>query len=238
MKRFCRVLKEIHRKLDLPQPYKSRILLEIGSDLEDMYQLYRGEGYNEQEAQQLAEEKFDISDAALNELARIHQSAFSRLLSRLSEQAQSRWEKVMLVTILLLIALFAGRQIFSTEFIMRAGIYIWPLMGISFITGLFTIRHVYVIYLKKDHRPGKLRRGLLWFLALGSGSLLTGLYGSSVETFRMIKAASADMDPAYIKIVRWAMNSSAMMILSLIWFFLVNRVKQIEQAETAWLKDM
>jgi hypothetical protein len=211
-----------------------------------MYQLYLDQGYSDQEAKERAEEKFDISDEALNELVRIHKSIFARLLSRLSEQAQSRWEKVLLVTILLLIALLSGPQIFSAEFFRRTGLFIWPLLGITFITAMLTIRHTYVICLKKNHRPEKLRVGLTWFLALGVGSLLAGVYGSSRETMRMIRAVTADMDSTHLEIVQCAINSSSMMILSLlaaiasslIWFFLINRVKQIEQAETAWLKEM
>ncbi|MBN2185643.1 MAG: hypothetical protein JW746_09975 [Candidatus Krumholzibacteriota bacterium] len=246
MKRFRRVLKEINRKLDLPQQEKSRILLEIGSDLEDMYQLYLAQGYTDQEAIERAEEKFDISDDALEELVRIHQTIFARLLSRLSEQAQSRWEKALMVTILLLIALLSGQHLFSTGFFGRTGSFIWPLAAISIIAGMLTIRHTYMIYLKKDHRTGRLRGGLIWFPALGIGSLMAGIFGSSVETMRMVRAVAADLDTTHLKIVQCAIKGSSMMILSLlvaiasslIWFILVNKVKQIELAETEWLNEI
>ena len=35
MKRFTSLMQEIEAKIDLPQPVKSRILLEIASDLDD-----------------------------------------------------------------------------------------------------------------------------------------------------------------------------------------------------------
>ena len=40
MKQFTALLKSINERLDLPQPTKSRIILEIAADLDDLYQLY------------------------------------------------------------------------------------------------------------------------------------------------------------------------------------------------------
>ena len=245
MKRFVRVLKEIDRKLDLPEQERSRILLEIGSDLEDMYELYREEGLGEREAMQRAEEMFDISDEALEELARIHRSIFEQLLNRLSEQAQSRWEKVMLVITLLLIAVFSGRQVFSSDFFLKAGIFVWPILGIAFLSGSFAIRHAYIIYIRKARRPGRLREGLMRFIVLSTGSLLVGICGLSVETMRTMRAAAADIDTAYLKIIRCATTGSSLMITSLlvaiassmIWFFFASKANRTEQAATEWLKE-
>ncbi len=47
MNRFAPLLKSINARLDLPQPTKSRIILEIASDLEDMYQFYQSQGPDE-----------------------------------------------------------------------------------------------------------------------------------------------------------------------------------------------
>jgi len=244
VKRFNRILREINRKLDLPQPEKSRILIEIGSDLEDMYQLFISEGYSEEAAIGRAEEKFDISDEALIELVGIHQSMISRLLSGISEQAQSRWEKTILVAVLLLIVIFSGPQFFSKGFFRQVGPYIWPFLGISLFTGVMTLRQSYLIFLKKDHQTRKLRKDLIWFLVTACGSLFTGIYGWSVETYRMAASAAADFDSAFIKLINWAFSSSAVMMTALlisiasgvIWFMLAGRIRRIEEAETAWLR--
>ncbi|MFH1754248.1 MAG: hypothetical protein ABIA59_00965 [Candidatus Latescibacterota bacterium] len=50
MSRFEGLLKQINGKLDLPQPTKSRILLEIASDLDDMYRVFIQQGMSEQDA--------------------------------------------------------------------------------------------------------------------------------------------------------------------------------------------
>lgn len=136
MNRFSEILRQTSERLDLPQPEKSRILLEIASDLEDLYGLYRGQGLEEREAVRRAEEKLAVSDEALAELARIHESPFRRFLGRISEQAQTRWERVLLTALVVFIALFAGRELLSTELYHRASRFVWPVLGSAFAAAL------------------------------------------------------------------------------------------------------
>jgi len=44
MDNFKPILKEINSKLDLPQPTKSRIILEIAADLNDTFDTYKKQG--------------------------------------------------------------------------------------------------------------------------------------------------------------------------------------------------
>ena len=50
MKQFTSLLKNLNSKIDLPQPKKSRMLLEIAADLNDMYNYYLAKGLTETEA--------------------------------------------------------------------------------------------------------------------------------------------------------------------------------------------
>lgn len=59
MNPFNPLLKRINDKLDLSQPAKSRIVLEIAADLEDLYRIYRDRGLSEEEALHKAQEKED-----------------------------------------------------------------------------------------------------------------------------------------------------------------------------------
>ncbi len=52
MKQFESQLKKINNKLDLPQPVKSRIVLEIAADMEDTFNFYFDKGMNEKDALQ------------------------------------------------------------------------------------------------------------------------------------------------------------------------------------------
>jgi hypothetical protein len=80
MNRFASLLREVNNRLNLPQPTKSRILLEMAGDLEDLYNFYRGQGLDENEAVQKAEEKIDASYEALAELVEIHQTSYRKLM--------------------------------------------------------------------------------------------------------------------------------------------------------------
>ena len=96
MKKFAPLLQSINKNLDLPQPEKSRILLEIGGDMNDMYDLLISQGSNEEQAEQKVKEKFEMTKKSLSELVDVHQTGFRRWMDKLSAQAQSRWERVIL----------------------------------------------------------------------------------------------------------------------------------------------
>ena len=66
MTRFANLLSRIRNRLDLPQPTKSRILLEISSDLEDAYHYYMDQGMTHQEAKKKTLVIFDIDDASIS----------------------------------------------------------------------------------------------------------------------------------------------------------------------------
>ena len=75
MSRFAEVLTRISAGLDLPQATRSRILLEMAGDLEDLYQHHRSQGLDEAQATRRAEEAFVASDEALKHLAHIHEAS-------------------------------------------------------------------------------------------------------------------------------------------------------------------
>jgi hypothetical protein len=243
MNRFADLLREINCKLALPQPEKSRILLEVASDLEDMYELYRSRGLGEEEALAKTREKFDISDEALVELTRIHESTFRKLLGRLSEQAQTRWERGLLIAALVFIGGFSGRQVFSSSFFRQASPFVWPLAAVSFAVLALAISETYRLYLKKDHDVKRLRSGLPWFLAMGVLSLATGWCGFVIELYRSTQMGIARADMLLPHLVEWGIRCSAMLIVSmlvalaagLVWFVLADKVRRIEMAEAAWL---
>jgi hypothetical protein len=245
MKRFTNLLRRAGERLDLPQPEKSRILLEIASDLDDSYRLYLGKGYSEGEAAKKAEEMFDVSDEALEQLVRIHESKFRKLLGRISEQAQTRWERVILVAIVLFIAGAAGRNLFSADLFRQASSFVWPLLVLSFGTLAVAVFQAYKLYIKKDHSVGRLQSGLPWLLAMAGLSLLTGFLGSLLEMYRSVVMSTEHVERSLVYLVDWALRCSAMMIVSLlvaiaaavIWFVLMAKVRRIEVAEAAWLLE-
>ncbi|UCF04495.1 MAG: hypothetical protein JSV33_11220 [bacterium] len=245
MSRFKELLQRMNERLDLPQPEKSRILLEIAADLEDMYELYRGQGIGEEEAVRKAMEKFDVSDEALDELVQIHESSFRRLLSRFSEQARTRWERVLLSVVILFIAAFAGRELLSTEIFKQASGFIWPVASAAFGTLVITVFQVYRLYIKKDHAIRRLRSGLVYLPVMGCLSMLVGMYGFFMELYRLVVSGMPEIESSMMHLVQWGIHASATLVVSLLmaivagllWFLFSNKVRSIEIAEAAWLLD-
>lgn len=243
MSRFAGRLREIGEKLDLPQPDKSHILLEIASDLDDLYRFYREEGLGEEAAARRAQEKFDLSDEALHELVEIHESAVRRFLGRISEQARSRWERILLAMAVIVIAAYSGRRILSVELYAQASRFVWPILMFALAALVITIWQIYKLFIKKDHYIRSLGVGLPWLLATGAASLLTGLLGMMYEFHRSALMAVAEVDGSLVYLVDCALRCSAMMMVGLVtfiaigivWFVLMNKVRSIEIAEAAWL---
>ncbi|MCU0645880.1 MAG: hypothetical protein MUC94_16675, partial [bacterium] len=167
MKQFTPLLKSINERLDLPQPTKSRIILEIASDLNDLYQLYLSRGLTEKQAVEKAQEKIDLTDEALNELVLIHQSLIRKLLDKISAQTQTRWERIAFVLMLLFITAVSTQAIFSAQFLSQTSKWIYPVFGISIAAILFSIPKFYQLYIKKDHQIENLRGGLTCIFSMG-----------------------------------------------------------------------
>ena len=245
MSRFTATLRGIHERLDLPEPDRSRIVLEIAADLEDLYEALREQGLGEEEAARRAEETLDLGEEALAELVQIHRSLISRLLGRISAQAQTRWERALLTVGVIFIASYTGRALVSADLLENATGFVWPVLGISLATLALAVFKAYDLYIKKDCDTRRLRAGIHPLLAGGLLSLLAGLVGTIYGAYRAAVHSAAEIERAVLLFVDWSLGSSALMIISLdvaiaagiVWFVLMNRARSIEMEKAAWLLE-
>ena len=114
MSRFNQFLHHTGERLTLPKATRSLILVEIASDLEDLFQHYIRQGSSEEEAAARAEEKVNMSDEALAELVRIH-SERRGWSDRISRRAQTLWERIALSLIVLFILFLLCINFHRTE---------------------------------------------------------------------------------------------------------------------------
>ena len=257
MKRFTPLLKSINDRLDLPQPTKSRIILEIATDLDDLYQLYLSRGLGEQEAAQKAEEKLYLTDDALQELVQIHQTLFRKLLAKLTAPAQSRWERVVFVLMFLFVVAISVQGIFTTPFFRQASNWIYPILGISLAAVMGSLAKFYQLYIKKDHQVKNLRSGLSLILGLGALNLMIGIIGYVMELLRagsnpllfvshlayIITTHEAGSDQTLGDITTWMIKSSSLImfcltstiVIAFAGYILMSKVVKIERAEAAVL---
>lgn len=243
MSSFRDILRELNVRLDLPQPAKSRILLEIAADLQDLAQYYREQGMDEGSAHARAIEMCDLSDDAVAELVSVHRPALKRFMDGLSMRAQQRWERTALLLTLLCVVLIAGRQVALTDLTALASGFKWPVLGSTALIAFLGLHKAFELYVKRRHDPRLVRRRLDLILILTGVTLLFGIGGGAFELYQMCAAASADMDHAGYHVMLGLLESASLMVIclssamlsALMWFALASKVAAIERAELAYL---
>ncbi|MBN1827249.1 MAG: hypothetical protein JW958_13405 [Candidatus Eisenbacteria bacterium] len=243
MRRFQRILREIDGKLDLPQPAKSRIILEMAADLEDLFDVYVARGEDEEGAVRLVEERFAVTEEAIAELIRIHENPLRRFMRGLSEQARSRWERAALAALLLFLVAFAGRGAVSARFFTESSVFIWPVLGLSFVVAALSAAKAYALWIRADHAPRRLRSGLGTLLALTGANLLVGFFGAAAESRFSAEKAARDAGNASYYLAEYLLRVCPMLIAGLLaalftailWYVLTLQVERIETAAASAL---
>lgn len=235
MSRFAGVLQQVDRELDLPQPTKSRIVLEMSADLEDAYQHHRGRGLDEAEAVRRAEEAFAVSDEALKHLARIH-LAGGQFADRLISQIGSLWAKVLLVLWVLAVLLIAGRVATTERFFELVSPFVWPILGLAVAAFAVSLWKLYEL-LRRSPDYRRLRFGLEFLLFAAAASLALSALGFFYHLRWWAFQTYEDAPEAFFSIAGyWALAVSSMMVLGLLtailaglaWFLLASLVARIE----------
>ena len=236
MSRFNAFLRDTGQRLALPKTTKSRILVEIASDLEDLFQHYLQQGLSEQEAAAKAEEKVDMSDEALTELVRIHSDART-WTDRIARRTQPFWERFAMA----LIVLF-----FVTEWVIGTGLkpfahltgFIWPILVI--FIALLTFFIVQMARFSDHSSPRRVRDSLATPLFLGAASLVVGFAGAGIELYRTLMRMAADPEHAAPLFANVVLDSTATLSIALLvalaagvaWFLLAGRVARLEDDVT------
>ncbi len=255
MNKFTYLLEKINNKLELPQPLKSRVLLEIYGDIEEIYNAYIQRGLSEEDAKNNTIDKFSLSDAALEELVQIHSTPYKRWFDKLSQRAKTKWEQLLLALIFLIVLLSFIQVTISTTFFASASKFIYPILLTLFVATILYLIKVYQFFIKKDHNIRKLRNGLDKLLYLCIASLFFGIAGyfgeiylssGTVQFLGPYFIISLLTDSSSLQLsVEWMMRSSAMlmtccgsiMIILLYWFSLTNKAGKIEESEALILLE-
>ncbi len=243
MSRFAKTLNTINDRLDLPHPARSRVILEIAADLEDLFRHFRDQGLSEDDAKRRAEEHCDLSDEALAQLVAVHGSPYRRFLDRLGGQARSRWERAVLSVILLVVAAGTGRALAGSDLFRAAGPFVWPVLACTAIAITIGLAKLYAVYLRQDHRPSRLRRGLGALPALAAADIVIGVYGYSWTLYLLLRAMAEDPVRALPRLAGSLLAGSATVVVCLLsallcaifWYVLQDRVARIEEAEASLL---
>ena len=232
MSRFNVFLHHTGERLALPKATRSLILVEIASDLEELFNHYVQQGMTEEDAVARAEEKVGMSDEALAELVRIHSDARG-WTDRIARRAQPIWERFAMALIVLFF-IAASTLDHGVRPLANLTVFIWPIFGI--LLALVVSFIVQMTRLSDHPSPRRLRDSLATPLFLGAASLVVGFAGTGIELYRTLMRMAADPEHAGPLFAKAVLGSTATLAITLLvtlaagvaWFVLAGRVGRLE----------
>ena len=242
MSRFNVFLHRTEERMALPTATKSLILVEIASDLDELFNHYVQQGMSEEDAAARAEEKVDMSDEALAELVRIHSDARG-WTDRIARRVQPFWERIAMALIVLF---FIGAATLDTNMRPFAHLtgFIWPIAIILvLLVGFFIVQ---MTRFTDSPNTRLLRDSLATPIFLGAASLVIGFAGTGIVLYQGLMRMVADPERAAPVFARAALGSTATLGMALVvsllagiaWFILAGRVARLEDDTADSLMEM
>ncbi len=237
MTRFAKVLKRAGDHLEVPEPTRTRILLEMAFDLENCYRHYLEQGCDEAEATRRAEEAFGASDEALQLLARIHQPGFVGVADRFPRHVGTVWSKILMVALLAFEILLAIRVITDRSFFVHPSPFLWPLAGLALAAFLFTLWKLVQIFSRSGDDVRRLRTGLGTMLFFAGASLAVAGLGFLYHLQRFFRLNSIGApETLFMNFAGWMVSISSLMTIGLliailaglVWYVLSGLVSRSE----------
>ena len=246
MNRFAEVLKQARDQLQIPEPARTRVLLEMASDLEDSYQIYLSQGCDEPEAVRRAEESFGTSEEALKHLANIHQGGLGGIGGRISGQVGRPWEKILLILLVAFEVLLTIKVLSQENFFLFLSPFVWPIAGLGLAAFSFTIWKLYQIFSRSGTDVRQLKTGLGVLLFCAGASFAVAGCGFLYHIQRFFKLNYQDApESLFMNFAGWMFSISSMMtvgllvsiLTALVWFFLSGLVARAEMREMETLLE-
>ncbi|MBN2416462.1 hypothetical protein JXO52_11500 [bacterium] len=255
MSGFSQDLQAVSRRLDLPQPRKSRILCELKYDLEDAYEHNIAAGMHEREAAESARRAFALSDEVIRELMRIHRTPLRKLLDRLPGGVQTGMERAVLLLMSLALVLLSARAVIIADFHRNSSVFLLPVAAIGFYILARGAEKLFQIHVMRRHNVQALRQGLFMLPLMAAVNCILGIGGYFLELYH---SGGAFMSPMFDMIVirqpgdpgaamqmrhitGYLSRSSGLMttvllvtlLALLLWYVIERSIQKIEYAETS-----
>lgn len=243
MSRFGGTLQELSRRLSLPHQVRSRVLLEVSGDLNDLFETFLNRGYPEAEAEREALSHVDLSDETLRELARVHGGWFRRFTDMIAERAGHRWERALAVLLVAAGLVLSGALVQAVPMSRAAGPWLLPVLVAALVSAALGLWKAYGLWLRGDHRPQTLHAGLGVMLFMAVLELFLAFGAVGLSALQVVRAMGSAPERSGLMTMEWLLASLALLVMSLslamvgalAWFFLAGRVATIERREAAAL---
>jgi len=245
MNHFGDVLSGVAARLEVREPAHSRILLELAADMEDLFRAYLEKGLPEEEARETVVERFQLSDDALRDLARVHDTTLQRSLDTLSGPVRGLWARALLGLVALSVLVPSGQILVRAEAYRDAGPVVFlllPLLAAGVFLGIWKGVRLFLTHPRRSH---SLQSGLTGLLALAGLQVGLAVAGVWVELYRSALHIRGAPAAAVRFLVEWLLQTAATLVIALsgalvlgfLWFFLQARARRMEQAAVTRLLD-
>jgi hypothetical protein len=231
--------------LTVPEPARSRIVLEVAADMEDLFEEYLARGLSTEDAETAVVDHFDLSEEVLQELIRVHDTPFQRSLESLSGPVRDVWSRSLMAVLAVLVILGSGSLLFRGQLYRDASGLVWVIMPILgwglWVAGGSLRRFITAGEGRRSGVSSELGR-LLGLAVLIMAVTFAGLWVELYLSGLRIRAATAE---TMIHLVGWLHMASATLVIALsgalvlgfLWFFLSSAVRHRELAAVSDLLE-
>ncbi|MDP2478910.1 MAG: permease prefix domain 1-containing protein [Candidatus Palauibacterales bacterium] len=240
MEVFERVLRRAEAGLRVPEPRRSRILLEMASDLEDLYRSYRERGLDEEEARERAVRLLGASPEVLAELGRTHGSRMAGVLDRVAGAGAHRLESALVVLVAALAAAVGAYAVWRSPVAAEPSPWTWAVLALAGLGAGAGLAHGLALFVRPRritaHPVASLRvlpglaMACVTASALGGLVVLAGIAdaaehgrsGSAVLWHGIAQAAGLG-----------TLGLTSALVLAGVWLLLRRRARAVERARAA-----
>lgn len=236
---FDAELRALARELSLPEPTRSRVLLELRSDLEDMAGALRERGVAEEEARRRALTTLLPDAAARSALAVVHRPLYQRVVDRFSVPGRHRLERGFLAVLAgLQLAVGAGLLV-RLDLLRSPSSFLWPVLVLAALVPTAGVAKLLELYVVRSAGRDRLRRGVTLPLVLGGAAAVVAFGGLVVDLYGVAGRVEADVALQAVEVLGWLRRSAALLLVGvlavsagvLFWLAAAVRVARVERME-------
>ncbi len=223
---FLPTLRKVESQLGIPIPARVRILRELEFDLEELRRQLEADGLPAEEARARSLDALVPDRRTLRELGRLYAPRYRRITAHLARGRVRLLERFVLALLTVSVLIAETLVLLKADLFSDPSPFLWPVLGLGAISFSLVMGETFTVWVKGD--PRLARHGPPVILLMSGLTLILGVFGAFVDTYRMAVTPNGLPAPlmpeAFGFLVRETALLSASIVLSLAgglaWFIL------------------